>query len=59
MTLAAVTLAVPMYRSAAFLPGLFEILRRCTPMPAEIVFLDDASPDESFALASRFAATFT
>lgn len=50
-----VTLAVPMYNSASFLGELFERLRALDPMPGEIVFLDDASPDECLALASEFA----
>lgn len=57
MTAAPVTLAVPMYRSAEFLPGLFQVIRGMSPPPAEIVFLDDASPDNSFDLAEAFSAT--
>jgi glycosyltransferase involved in cell wall biosynthesis len=52
-----VTLAVPMYNSAPFLGELFERIRALDPMPGEIVFLDDASPDECLALASEFALT--
>ncbi|QGW64062.1 glycosyltransferase [Lysobacter soli] len=51
-----VSLGIPMYKSEAFLPGLFETLRNLDPLPAEIVLLDDASPDASHELATAFAA---
>lgn len=50
------SLGIPLYRSAPFLPGLFDRLRRTSTPPAEIVFVDDASPDDSCELAARFAA---
>lgn len=50
------TLAIPMYRSAGFLGELFQRLRQMQPLPAEILLLDDASPDDSLALARAFAA---
>lgn len=50
------TLAIPMYRSAGFLGELFQRLRQLQPLPAEILLLDDASPDDSLALARAFAA---
>jgi glycosyltransferase involved in cell wall biosynthesis len=51
-----VTLAIPMYRSSNFLEELFSRLRQMQPLPAEIILLDDASPDDSLALARAFAA---
>lgn len=54
MTPERVSLCIPVFRSAAFLPELFSHLRVLRPAPAEIVFLDDASPDESGALVSEF-----
>lgn len=50
-----VSLCIPMYRSAEFLAELFERLRKLDPPPAEIILLDDASPDNSLEMASRFA----
>ena len=50
-----VSLCIPVYRSAEFLPDLFERLRALEPQPAEILLLDDASPDESATLISNFA----
>ncbi len=47
--MASVSLCIPVFRSAAFLPELVERLARLDPKPAEIVFLNDASPDESLA----------
>jgi glycosyltransferase involved in cell wall biosynthesis len=44
-----------MFRSAPFLPELVERLRRLDPAPDEIVFLDDASPDEPLPLLRRLA----
>ncbi|MEJ7670328.1 MAG: glycosyltransferase family 2 protein [Casimicrobiaceae bacterium] len=50
-----VSLCIPVYRSAEFLPDLFERLRALEPKPAEILLLDDASPDQSATLISNFA----
>ena len=49
-----VSLCIPVYRSAAFLPALFERLLGLEPKPLEVLLLDDASPDESAALLSCF-----
>lgn len=51
-----VSLGVPMFKSERFLPKLFDVLRRLDPGPAEIVLLDDASPDDSFDLAVELAS---
>lgn len=51
-----VSLAVPVYNSAAFLDELFACLRTLDPPPAEIIFLDDASTDDSLARLHRFAS---
>lgn len=48
-----VTLAIPMYNSAAFLEDLFASLARLTVMPREILVYDDASGDDSYAEAQR------
>ncbi len=48
-----------MYRSAPYLPELFRALQSLQPAPREILFLDDASPDESYALAAAFLARYT
>ncbi|HRO25862.1 MAG TPA: glycosyltransferase family A protein [Luteimonas sp.] len=44
-----------MFKSERFLPNLFDVLLRLDPRPAEIVLLDDASPDDSFGQAREFA----
>ena len=49
-----VSLCIPLHRSAAFLPELFARLRALNPVPSEILFLDDASEDDSAALVRRF-----
>lgn len=51
--MADVTLAIPVYNSAPFLDELFACLRSLNPAPAQIVFLNDASMDDS---ASRLDA---
>lgn len=51
----AVSLCIPMYRSAEFLAELFECMHKLDPQPAEIILLDDASPDNSLEMALRFA----
>src|SRR5437667_5741570 len=50
-----VSLCIPVYLSAEFLPGLFERLCALEPKPAEILLLDDDSPDQSATLISSFA----
>lgn len=52
-----VSLVVPMYGSERFLESLFEALIRLDPRPAEVILLDDASPDASYRLAETFAAS--
>jgi glycosyltransferase involved in cell wall biosynthesis len=49
------SLCIPVYRSAEFLPDLFERLLALEPKPVEVLLLDDASPDRSAALIRRFA----
>lgn len=56
--MAEISLCVPVYNSAAFLAGLFACLRALSPPPAELVFLDDASSDDSTARLRAFASTF-
>lgn len=51
-----ITLGIPLYRSAVFLPELFARLRALHTLPREIIFLDDASPDASAQLAVDFVA---
>lgn len=51
-----VSLCIPVYRSAAFLPELFARLRALEPKPVEILLLDDASPDGSGEIISSFVA---
>lgn len=51
-----VTLGIPLFRSAEFLPSLLARLEELNPPPAEIVFVDDASPDDSAKIATAFAA---
>ncbi|MES2403847.1 MAG: glycosyltransferase family 2 protein [Pseudomonadota bacterium] len=50
-----VSLAIPVYNSAPFLDGLFECLRGLARFPGEIVFLDDASSDDSLQRLRVFA----
>ena len=49
-----ISLCVPVYRSADFLPWLFARLQALRPGPAEVIFLDDASPDESCRLIQQY-----
>lgn len=49
-----ITLGIPLYHSAPFLPELFSRLRAQHVMPNEVVFVDDASPDNSRQLAAQF-----
>jgi glycosyltransferase involved in cell wall biosynthesis len=53
--MADVSLGIPVYNSSKFLDALFERLRSLDPHPAEIIFLDDASTDNSNALVEAFA----
>lgn len=52
-----VSLCIPVFRSSAFLPVLFERLGALKPAPSEILFLDDASPDNSAAMVRQFIET--
>lgn len=51
------SLGIPVYNSSPFLDGLFECLRSLTPLPSEIILLDDASSDDSLERLCAFAAT--
>lgn len=51
------TLAIPVFDSGPFLDDLFACLARLDPSPLEIVFLDDASSDDSYARVRQFAAS--
>lgn len=50
-----VSLAIPVYNSSPFLDGLFGCLRGLARFPGEIVFLDDASSDDSLQRLRVFA----
>jgi glycosyltransferase involved in cell wall biosynthesis len=52
-----VTLGIPLHNSAPFLDELFTCLRGLDPAPAEIIFLDDASNDDSAARVDGFLAS--
>jgi len=52
-----VTLAIPIFNSGAFLDDLFACILRLDPPPSEIIFLDDASSDDSYARIQKFAAS--
>ena len=53
--MSSISLCIPIYRSAEFLPALFERLNALEPKPAEILLLDDDSPDQSAPLIASFA----
>ena len=48
------TLGVPMYNSAAWLPNLLRSVKAQSVLPEEVIFLDDASPDRSLDIAEDF-----
>ncbi len=54
-----IALLIPAYRAAAFLPRLLEAARAQTVPFSEIHVYDDASPDDTAALAQRLGATVT
>ncbi|WIG56544.1 MAG: hypothetical protein OJF61_002332 [Rhodanobacteraceae bacterium] len=54
-----ISLAVPVYNASPFLEGLFECLRSLERVPGEIVFLDDASSDDSLQKVRMFVETAT
>ncbi len=49
------SLGIPLYNSSRFLDELFVCLCGLNPPPREIVFLDDASSDDSLARVTEFA----
>lgn len=51
-----ISLCIPVFNSAMFLDELFACLRALSPPPTEIVFLDDASMDDSVHRIRAFAA---
>ncbi len=51
-----ISLCIPVYNSSPFLDGLFKCLRELNPLPDEIIFLDDASSDDSLQHLQAFAA---
>jgi len=56
---ASVTVVIPCYRQAEFLPATVASVCAQTYGDVEIVIVDDGSPDESAAVAERLAAAFT
>ena len=52
-----VSLCIPVYNSSPFLDPLFACLTRLDPAPAELLFLDDASTDDSLYRVMDFAAS--
>ncbi len=52
-----VSVIVPNYRHAQYLEERLESILNQTLRPHEIIFLDDASPDQSLEVARRFAGT--
>jgi glycosyltransferase involved in cell wall biosynthesis len=52
----AISLLVPCYNAAAFLPGLFEQINKQTIPFSEVIVYDDHSTDGSAKLAERFGA---
>jgi len=50
-----VSLCIPVYKSAEFLPHLFRCIVALDPRPREVLLLDDASPDNSATLMCDFA----
>lgn len=51
------TLVVPCYRHAAYLPEMLESILAQTRPPDEVVFVDDCSPDETGEILKTFIAT--
>ncbi|MBW0001639.1 MAG: glycosyltransferase family 2 protein [Verrucomicrobia bacterium] len=52
----AISLLIPCYNAAAFLPGLFDRINRQTTPFNEVIVYDDHSSDKSAELAGRFGA---
>lgn len=51
-----VSVIIPNYNHAEYLPQRIESILNQTLLPDEILFLDDASEDDSVAIAQRYAA---
>jgi len=51
------TLGIPVYNAFPFLEGLFTCLRALSPLPNEIILLDDASQDDSWPRLQEFGET--
>lgn len=54
MTFPLVSVAIPAYRHAAFIESCLESVCAQTYPELELVLIDDGSPDDTFAIASRF-----
>lgn len=54
--MADISLGIPVFNSARFLGELFANLRELDPLPTEILFLDDASDDDSALRIEHFIA---
>lgn len=52
-----ISVVIPCYRSAVFLPETLNSVLRQDRAPSEIIVIDDASPDQSVEVARRFAVT--
>ena len=50
------SILIPVYGVARYLPALLEILSLSLPEQAEVIFFDDASPDDSVRLIQQFQA---
>jgi len=50
----AVSVVIPCYNSAAWLPGCLDSLRAQTMPPAEILLIDNGSADDSLAVAATY-----
>lgn len=53
-----ITLVVPCYMHAAFLPDLFESVTAQTRQPDELIFIDDGSPDDTREVAANLIARY-